>query len=105
MFTNSDCLLQTASIEGPWCQDAGICPATVTSYAPSHVPSGRPTLVPEPQGPCTNSEAKFKISKTKYTTCNALEYLKKSKRNEFCKKKAVLESCPGICNIKCTKTE
>ena len=79
MFSGSGCPLQDDpfTTEGPWCQ-------------------GSPT------GPCTNSEEEFNISKKKTSTCKILESFKKSKRKKICKKKVALESCPGICNMKCT---
>ena len=45
---------------------------------------------------------KFQITKKKSTTCIALESSKKARRKKICQQKAALESCPGICNMKCT---
>jgi len=76
MFVDSGC-----PYNGPWCQSSDICRA---------------------RGPCTNSEEKFIISKKKSITCTTLESFKKGKRKKICKIKAALESCPVICNMKCT---
>jgi len=86
MFLDSGCpsVDTTPNPVGPWCQGADICPAS------------------EPQGPCTDTNESFKISKKVTITCDALESHNKKKKKKFCKKEAAKKACPSICNIKCT---
>jgi len=73
------------------------------SNAPtSPIATNQPTTTP---GPCTNSNGTVQIKKKKTTTCAKLKNESAKKKKKFCKKNAVFQACPGVCNIKCTCTD